>query len=234
MIPYDNGKCRPNRIKDISGKRFGKLVVVGIGGRTSKGKILWECKCDCGNTALVEKSKLGKYTNSCGCVRREVNRNRQLRHGQTKTRLHKLWCSMRQRCTEGGAERNVYFDRGISVCEEWSSYEAFRDWAMSHGYDPNAPRGTTTIDRINNDKGYSPDNCRFVTQTGNSRNRRTNRMVLVDGEKITMAEASERYGINYGTLEGRLDRGWSDEDAVKKPVRKGRFSHDGNKRVANY
>jgi hypothetical protein len=226
---------RPNRIKDISGMRFGRLVVVGVGGRTNCGKVLWECKCDCGNTTFVTKDHLGKNTNSCGCIKSEICRRRWTTHGGKHSRLYNLWCSMKQRCTPGGAEKEAYYDRGIRVCDEWeNSFESFRDWALSNGYDKNAPRGATTIDRIDNNKGYSPDNCRFVTQTENARNKTTNRHLYIDNEEMIVKVASEKYGIDYGTLLSRLYRGWTDEDAVKIPVRKGRYIHDGNKRIANY
>ena len=214
---------RPNRIKDISGKRYGRLVVVGVNGRTKCGKVLWECKCDCGNTTLATKDHLGKCTNSCGCLKKEVSRNRWTKHGDKHSRLYNLWCSMRQRCGESGVEKEAYYERGIRVCEEWNDYTKFRDWAMSHGYDPNAKRGVTTIDRIDNDKGYSPDNCRFVTQTENARNKRNNHIIVVDGEHLCLNEAAQKYGINNGTLAGRISRGWNPEDAVKIPVRKGRY-----------
>ena len=222
------------RADSIIGHRFGRLVVLGRAGRTQNGKVLWKCQCDCGNITYGIRDHLGRDKNSCGCIRSEVSRERSYRHGERRTRLYNLWCSMKQRCSERAPEKTTYYDRGIKVCDEWQEFIPFRDWALSHGYDATAPRGTTTIDRIDNNKGYSPNNCRFVTQTENSRNKTTNRHLLVDGEDMILKVAADKYGINYGTLQGRLDRGWTDEDAVKIPVRKGRFIHDGNKRIANY
>lgn len=219
---------------DITGQRFGRLVVLGIGGKTEYGKLLWKCKCDCGNTTVVTKEHLGVCTNSCGCLKKEVSAERTRRHGEAKTRLHDLWCSIRQRCTEGGIERSTYFDRGIKVCDEWQVYENFRDWAMSHGYDPNAKRGVTTIDRIDNDKGYSPDNCRFVTQKENARNKRNTLFVTINGETIPLVVAAEKYGKDAELARGRIYRGWEPERALMTPPRKGRYKHDGDKRVANY
>ena len=235
FVPYDPSSIssRPNRIKDISGQRFGRLVVVGIGGMTKYGKILWECKCDCGNTTYATKEHLGRCTNSCGCIKSEKARERVKTHGEAHTRLHDLWCSMRQRCTERGAEKNVYYDRGISVCEEWQQYEVFRDWALSNGYDPNAKRGVTTIDRIDNEKGYSPDNCRFVTQKENSRNKRNTIYVTIDGKTMPMVEAAELYGKDPQLARARICRGWEPERALMTPPRKGRYKHDGEKRTAN-
>ena len=212
-------------IKDITGQRFGKLVVLGIGGRTNSGKILWECKCDCGNTTLVQKVHLGKDTNSCGCIRRAVSSARAKKHGETNTRLHNLWCSMNQRCGEHGAESKTYREKGITVCDEWKTYEVFRDWAFSHGYNPNAKRGVTTIDRIDNDKGYSPHNCRFVTQTENARNKSCTIFVTVRGERMALTEAAERFDRNPSLIRARKARGWEDEDAVLLPPRKGRYHY---------
>lgn len=223
-----------HEIKDISGRRFGRLVVVGQAGKTPGGKILWECKCDCGRTTYSTKDHLGRDKNSCGCIKTEMLRKRWGTHGESGTRLHNLWCSMRQRCTENGVERNVYYDRGITVCDEWNDYETFRDWALSHGYDPEAERGETTIDRIDNNKGYSPDNCRFVTQKENARNKRNMIMVTVNGETMPLTEAAEKYGKNAKLARERILRGWNPEKALLTPARKGRYKHDGDKRVANY
>lgn len=153
---------------DRTGLRYGRLLVL----RRDHGKY-YECLCDCGKTKLVNADHLGKDTNSCGCLRKEVSAARHYKHGETNTRLHDLWCTIRERCNNPqGTEHNVYHDRGIRMCEEWNDFTVFRDWALANGYDPNAPRGATTIDRIDNERGYSPGNCRFVTLAENIRNKR--------------------------------------------------------------
>lgn len=153
---------------DRTGNRYGRLVVI----RRVKGKY-HECLCDCGNICIVNADHLGKDTNSCGCLRREVSTARVKKHGETNTRLHNLWCTIRERCNNpNGSEHHIYHDRGISICDEWNDYLTFKRWALENGYDPDAKRGVTTIDRIDNEKGYSPENCRFVTLAENIRNKR--------------------------------------------------------------
>jgi len=203
------------KLIDLTGQRFGRLTVL----RRDHGKF-WECRCDCGNTCIVNRDHLGRDTNSCGCLRREVTSAMHRRHGETKTRLHKIWCSMNERCNNPNTDMSyVYFQRGIKVCDEWKSYEAFRDWALANGYDPNAKRGVTTIDRIDNDKGYSPDNCRWISQTENRRNRRDIRRFLFNGKMLTTGEISEITGIPVALIGDRLRKGWSIERAALQPVR---------------
>lgn len=153
---------------DRTGRRYGRLVVL----RRDHGKF-YECLCDCGNTKIVNADHLGKGTNSCGCLRKEVSAARQFKHGETGTRLHNLWCTIRERCNNpNGSEHWIYHDRGITFCEEWNDYTVFKKRALENGYNPEAKRGVTTIDRIDNEKGYSPENCRFVTLAENIRNKR--------------------------------------------------------------
>jgi hypothetical protein len=158
---------------DLSGKRFGHLTVVKRVG-SKNGHSLWECRCDCGNTTDVVAGSLTQgLTRSCGCLDRE----RRTTHGESKSRLYEIWLGMRQRCSyQHHKDYKNYGGRGIRVCDEWQSFATFHDWAMSHGYDPDAPYGKCTIDRINVDGNYEPSNCRFVdleTQANNRRKRRS-------------------------------------------------------------
>lgn len=202
-------------MNDRVGNKYGRLLVI----RRDHGKY-YECLCDCGNTKIVSADHLGKDTNSCGCLKREIMREKKTTHGEAKTRLHKLWCTIRERCnSENGSESNVYYARGIRMCDEWNDYTAFRDWAMANGYDPNAKRGTTTIDRIDNEKGYCPENCRFVTLTENARNKRDTRRFNFLGETLTVGEIAERAKTSVQLIGERLRRGWGIEDAALKPKR---------------
>lgn len=167
---------------DLSGKRFGKWTAVSRFS-CNRGHILWLCKCDCGNTKSVSASNLksGK-SQSCGCIRKKQLELRNHKHGDAPRsgtfRLYSVWQSMKNRCyniNEPAYER--YGMRGISVCDEWrNDYMAFKRWAISNGYDASAQRGGCTIDRINNEGPYCPDNCKFSTfleQNNNRRRRRT-------------------------------------------------------------
>jgi hypothetical protein len=116
-----------------------------------------------------------------------------------------------------------YGAKGIKVCDEWNSFPAFRDWAYANGYDENAPKGQCTLDRINGDKNYSPDNCRWVTHKEQVRNTNANHFVTYHGETMTIAELSEITGIPYNRLQPRIKAlGWSAEKAVSTPFRKQR------------
>lgn len=197
------------------GRRFGKLTVLRRGENNSRGEVRWVCRCDCGKETLVTTANLNTgNSKSCGCTRGV------LKHGGAINshveRLYHVWLDMKKRCNNHNArEYSRYGGRGISVCEEWASdYDAFRRWSLSNGYNQDAEFGECTIDRIDNNKGYSPDNCRWANMTQQGRNKSNNHFLHIDGEYITISQASERYGIPYDTLWARIKRGWPDADAV--------------------
>lgn len=190
-------------IVDITGQRFARLTVLGYAGKNRHNKSLWKCVCDCGNETIARADALKSGDKqSCGCLNREnkskecIKRN--TKHGMTHTRLYAVWCDMRRRCNnQKMPEYKNYGARGIKVCTEWDNdFKLFNDWAMKNGYDENAPHGDCTIDRIDVNGDYCPENCRFVDLMVQGGNKRNNKRITHNGITMTQSEWARYYNKN--------------------------------------
>jgi hypothetical protein len=196
--------------RDLSGQRFGRLTVQ-FGFRQNK-KTYWRCICDCGNEKdIFHSSLLRGLTNSCGCLQKEARSSTHTTHGASKTRLYQIFHCMLKRCyNENASNYERYGGRGIRICDEWhNDFLAFRKWALSHGYNDNL-----SIDRINPNDNYRPENCRWVDATTQVRNRRNTMFLTFHGVKKTVAEWAAILGIKRATLARRIRTGMTVEKAM--------------------
>jgi hypothetical protein len=195
---------------DLTGRRFGRLIAQF--GFRRNGRTFWHCVCDCGKEKDVCYSSLLRgLTKSCGCLQNEVRSLTHKTHGSTKTRLYKIFHCMLKRCyNENAANYERYGGRGIRICDEWhNNFIAFQKWALSHGYND-----TLSIDRINSNGNYCPENCRWANNTTQVRNRRNTATITFHGEKKSVAEWAAILGIKRGTLARRIRTGMAIEKAM--------------------
>lgn len=198
------------RAVDLTGMRFGRLSVVRKT-RSASGRVAWVCKCECGNETTTLTTELLKgHAKSCGCYHRDKMSVSFRKHGQHKTRLYKIWSNMLQRC---GNPKNDNYQRygakGINVCEEWKDFQAFYKWATANGYTENL-----SIDRIENSKGYCPENCRWETPQAQTDNRGCTHNISFNGKTQTLKRWAEETGIPYKNLLWRINKGWPIDRAL--------------------
>lgn len=168
------------RTIDETGNRYGRLTVVCRAGSNKKGIAKWLCECDCGGKTVVLGPKLRRgETKSCGCFEQETrvrngHKRMQPTHGMSRSRLYDVWHGMKARCyRKTHPHYKDYGGRGIIVCDEWKDdFQAFADWALSHGYDESAAKGACTLDRQDPNGNYTPENCRFADMDVQQNNRR--------------------------------------------------------------
>lgn len=189
------------KIKDLTGQRFGKLVAIKPLDEKQNNKLVWLCKCDCGNETNVIGTKLTSgNTKSCGCLKKK--------HGMFGTRLYNVWHSMKERCyVESATSYKNYGERGIKVCDEWQEFIPFMKWAYANGYDENAPRGQCTLDRIDYNGDYCPENCRWVDMNVQHNNTSANVYIEYNGVLDTLSNHARRVGLDPRTVESRKVNG---------------------------
>ena len=206
--------------ESLIGQLFGRLTVIDTAedlvSKSGYHTVMWRCRCDCGNIVTVRGKCLRQgVTKSCGCLQREELSARVSKHRGFGSRLYAIWNSMRQRCNNPNhkAYKN-YGGRGITICDEWDDYAVFREWAFSAGYDETAPRGTYTLDRIDVDSGYSPENCRWASMREQSNNKRNTIFIEYEGETLPLIEWSRRLGLDYTTAWKRYSNGLSPNEIL--------------------
>lgn len=211
-------------MKDLTGMKFGRLVVVGSAGERrypcGDTKRVWKCVCECGNESTPTGGSLisGKTT-SCGCYGMENMIKSRIRHGQNRrggmTRTYNIWKLMKRRCYAPGATGYKHYGgRGIGVCAQWR--ESFASFYDDMG---EAPPGLT-LDRVDNNGDYSPSNCRWATRAQQRRNTRSNVSITMNGKTMVVQDWAAEIGINVHTLWDRIYNGWDHVTALTAPVRK--------------
>lgn len=215
---------KSSSVKNRVGERIGKLVVIERAAnkievaRSGKKSVraCWLCRCDCGNEIIASGHNLSKAlsnpnstagTRSCGCLMGKGG----LKHGQSETNVYRIWNSMIQRCTNSNQTAYAsYGGRGITVCDEWLTFEGFvKDMG-------NRQEGMT-LERINNELGYSKDNCKWATREQQANNRRSNVKLEYMGKIMSIADWAREVGLAKGTLTSRIKHGWSVERALTAP-----------------
>lgn len=203
-----------SKLKNLIGLKFGRLTVIDRAQNATDGKVQWACQCDCGNPKIKiirgSDLKLGKVK-SCGCLALETriaNGKKNKKHGDTHSRLWTIWCGMKSRCDYiKNIEYHNYGGRGITYCSEWNDYVNFKEWALDHGY-----QDDLTLERIDCDKDYCPNNCTWATMKQQQNNKRNTIRFTINNENHSVSEWADITGIPAPTLTWRFKHGWSEEE----------------------
>lgn len=190
------------QIQDIRGKSFGRLAVKSFHGRNEHGHVLWDCDCECGASIVASGIDLRRnHTKSCGCLKNDLLVSRVRKHGLSKSKAYMVWSAMKGRCTN---KRNKcypdYGGRGIAVCDRWLSFDNFLS-------DMGEPEEKMMLERMDNESGYGPENCKWATRIVQSNNRRSNVMIKTDSDVMTMAQFAKLTGLHYGNIRSKINRG---------------------------
>lgn len=218
------GKC--GMLVDISGQRFGRLTVSEYV-KTENRVSWWKCKCDCGNDIVTTVTKLRTgHTKSCGCLAAEYRKNKpevvkraklaNTTHGGTHDRLFRIWTSMRNRCSNPRNPAYTWYGgKGVKVCDEWNNYESFKAWSYANGYDDKAKIHECSIDRIDPNGNYCPDNCRWADKKTQAENKTCVAIYTYCGESGTLGYFARKYGFKECTLRWRVKKlNWTIDKAL--------------------
>lgn len=210
-----------SRALDITGQRYGRLVAIERAenrvSESGKVRARWLCKCDCGREKIVLLDDLrGGHTNSCGCLGDESRRNSSKTHGMTGTRIYVEWLSMKARCYNKETKSySRYGGRGVTICKEWlDDFMNFYNWAMANGY-----RDDLTIERKDVNGDYCPENCCWITQKEQAKNRRaTLRTKDKNGNEVYAMDVAKENGIKMSVVVARKAKGWDLDKALNTPL----------------
>jgi hypothetical protein len=213
------------KIKDLTNERFGKLIAIEFVGYDKRRNALWRCRCDCGNEIIAPCKKLNEgMKKSCGCLGNGIHpRTSKIKRNGIYARLHRIWSGMKRRCySKNTINYASYGGKDITLCEEWRhNFTSFCEWAMANGYND-----SLSIDRIDSNGNYCPENCQWATRQEQSANRKSVVLIEYNGEKMTSADWSKKIGGNSGLVGRRLKIGWSIERAITTPPDKLRIAKD--------
>jgi len=219
FLQFANSHSGDDMAKKFKGRRFERLRVVGDSGQRQGNRILWSCRCKCGEMCLVTRSSLVTgNTRSCGCLRRDVARQRRTTHGEAATPLYWVYRGMRDRCSNPKHKSYAtYGGRGIRVCARWLGREGYTNFLADMG---RPPFPGATIDRKRNNGPYSPGNCQWTSRATQNRNRSGMRWITANGETLCMADWAKRLGMVPAGVLRRLNAGWDPVVAVTTPPKR--------------
>jgi hypothetical protein len=224
-------RSKDPRLNNLTGKRFGAWTVLGYSIKSSPGKVYWDCICDCGESRPVRATKLkAGLTLSCGCRSVVKPSSVDRYHGDTDHRLYSIWNDMKRRCNSIKNKcYGNYGGRGITYCEEWRRYLAFREWAYANGY-----REDLTLERIDVNGNYEPSNCCWIPRPEQNKNQRRSIFLEAFGERKLIVEWTKdpRCRATYMAIRSRTLSGWDHELAITTPVRQiHKLTYEEAKRV---
>lgn len=203
------------RSVDLTGQKFGRLTVVRFDHKEN-GRKYYLCQCDCGNFKIVSNHSLKSgNTKSCGCLHKEIliqrNKDNRIHHPENE-RLLRIWRAMLHRCYKETDEHYDYYGgRGIKVCDDWHDFETFQKWALANGYADNL-----TIDRLDGNKDYCPENCSWATMTVQNNHKSDTKWLTYKGKTQSLSDWCRELGLDYFRIKARLNSlGWSVEDAFE-------------------
>lgn len=206
---------RWNGLDSHIGEKFGKLTILECAGVNERGQRLVKCKCDCGKETIKGYSEVSRLkVKSCGCLQKELYESGRAfkSHGLTKSRIYRIYNGMKTRCTN--PNRRSYKDygkRGISVCDEWKNdFMSFYEWAETNGY-----TDELSLERKDVNKGYSPQNCCWISLKDQANNKRRTVYITYNNEKKPMSVWAKELNISYWTLRSRKSYGWTDKEIIE-------------------